>query len=132
MCLNLLSHHPPLQPQLSMEPLYKLLRRSIHVAAIHGSDAASYVGKHGRCTVSFPRNLRQRVVSDIRVALAFVDKRFARPTASSVGGGRGVGTSRWGAAAAEFVVELEGYRRDEGGSDIVVVGGTASDVGVGS
>ena len=88
MFLNLLSHHPPLQPQLSMEPLYKLLRCPVHVATFHGSSAASYVRKHGGCHVSFPggiSDLGESVVPDIRLALAFVDKRFARPAASSGG-----------------------------------------------
>ena len=100
------------------------------MAAIHGSGAASYVRKYCRRHVS---DLRERVVPYIRVALAFVDKRFASSDADVVaGGGWGVGTSRWGAAAAELVVELDGDRRDEGGSYVVVVGRTARDAGVGS
>ncbi|KAF3586878.1 hypothetical protein F2Q69_00027356 [Brassica cretica] len=76
--LNLLSHLP--HPQLSMKPLYKLLRgRSVYVAAIHGSRAASYVRKHGRRR--HVSELGERLVVDIRVALAFVDKRFASSVA---------------------------------------------------
>ncbi|KAF2606242.1 hypothetical protein F2Q68_00043634 [Brassica cretica] len=79
--LNLLSHLP--HPQLSMKPLYKLLRgRSVYVAAIHGSRAASYVRKHGRRR--HVSELGERLVVDIRVALAFVDKRFASSVADAL------------------------------------------------
>lgn len=80
-------------------------------------------------------NLRECVVSDIRLALAFVDKRFVGPATSSVAdvvSGGGVGTSRWGAAAAELVLQLDRDRGNERGPNIVVVGGTARDPRVGS
>jgi len=51
-------------------------------------------------------NLGKCVVTDIRLALALVDERsvMRSVTTSSFAYGGGVGTSRWGAAAAELVL----------------------------